>query len=82
MREEGPSKLVHNERLKLRATALNGLAVASIVAGFITPLAALSFGLSAPIYGVSFAAIAAIAWLAGGIALHSAATWLLKGLQE
>lgn len=36
--------LIHNERAKLRATALNGIAIASIAAGFITPLAALAFG--------------------------------------
>jgi hypothetical protein len=35
--------LIHNERTKLPATALNGTALASIAAGFITPLAAISF---------------------------------------
>jgi len=40
--------LIHNERTKLSATALNGVAIASIVAGLVTPIAALTFGMTAP----------------------------------
>jgi hypothetical protein len=63
--------LIHNERTKLSATALNGVAIASIVAGFITPLAALTFGVSGPVgRGVLVTALASFAWLAVGLGLH------------
>lgn len=75
--------LVHNERTKLSAAALNGVAIASIVAGFITPLAALTFGIPGPIgRGVLVAGLASVAWLAVGLGLHFAARRLLGGLKE
>lgn len=80
---EGPNKSVRNERLKLRATALNSIAVASVVAGFITPLAALTFGLSGMAdrwIVVTFAAM--LAWLALGGILHAAGSFVLGGLRE
>ena len=42
-----PGKTVGHERLKLRASAMNALAVASVVGGFITPIVAATFGLGA-----------------------------------
>ncbi|HYF55646.1 MAG TPA: hypothetical protein VEA41_15445 [Salinarimonas sp.] len=75
--------LIHNERTKLSATALNGVAVASIVAGFITPLAAASFGVPGPA-GRSLAVTlaAAVGWLVVGLCLHLAARRLLRELRE
>jgi hypothetical protein len=75
--------LIHNERTKLSATALNGTAVASIAAGFITPLAAVSFGVpSAGGRGAVTTTLFAFAWLAVGGILHLTARYLLGSLRE
>lgn len=75
--------LIHNERTKLRATALNSLAIASIVAGFITPLAALAFGVpGAAARGPLPTTSAACAFFAIGVSLHLLAIRLLGGLIE
>ncbi len=75
--------LVHNERTKLSATALNGVAIASIAAGFITPLAALAFGVPGTGgRGPAFTALSAVTFLATGIGLHMLARRLLGGLVE
>lgn len=80
---DGPNKAVHNERLKLRAAAMNGVAIAAVVAGFITPLAALTFGLSS-LSGASSltTTMASLAWLIGGVTLHFLAGRVLGGLRE
>jgi hypothetical protein len=40
-----PNKAVHNERLKLLATTINGVAIATIVAGAVTPLVVWTYGI-------------------------------------
>lgn len=77
---EAPSKTVRNERIKLHAAALNGVAVASAVAGFVTPLIALSYGVGAS--ATRGTALAAVAWLALALFLHYLAWRVLGGLQE
>lgn len=63
--------LVHNERIKLRATALNGVAIASIAAGFITPLAAVAFGVpGAAARGMLPAVGTALTFFIIGVGLH------------
>lgn len=75
--------LIENERTKLSASALNGVGIASIVAGFITPVAALAFGVpGAGGRGPALTLIAAAAFLATGIGLHVLARRLLGGLVE
>ncbi|KAA2242237.1 hypothetical protein [Salinarimonas soli] len=75
--------LIHNERTKLSATALNGVAIACIVAGFITPLAAASFGVQGPLHvGVPATLLAALGWLGAGLTLHFAARRILGRLEE
>jgi len=75
--------LIHNERTKLTATATNGVAIASIVAGFVTPLAALTFGVPGPATrGAILTVIVALAWLAVGVGLHLLARALLGRLRE
>jgi hypothetical protein len=54
--------LIANERWKLTATALNGVAVATIVTGFVAPLVAVSYGVSSTAGSAYLASIAAI-WL-------------------
>ena len=67
--------LIHNERTKLRATALNGVAITSIAAGFITQLAALAFGVpGAAARGPIPTSIAALAFFVIGVGLHFLAT--------
>jgi len=66
--------LVHNERIKLVATALNNLGVGSIVGGFIGPAVNGRLG--------SGQAAATIAWIAAGIILHSFARGVLGELRE
>lgn len=59
--------LVHNERVKDFATLLNTVAAASIAAGVIAPLVALTYGVPGPIGRVSAIVISCI-WLSTGIA--------------
>ncbi len=63
-----------NERLKLLATALNNLALAFVVAGYIGPV------VSGTVPG-SPRAVVTVAWLAFGVALHSAGQWILGRLR-
>lgn len=83
---DSPSKrdtLVHNERTKLRATALNSIAITSIAAGFVTPLAAVAFGVpGAAARRLVPTMIAAVAFFLVGVGLHLLAIRLLGGLKE
>jgi hypothetical protein len=75
--------LIHNERTKLSATALTGTAIASIAAGFITPLAAVWFGVpGAGARGALMTPLFAGARLAVGGNLHLTARYLLGSLGE
>lgn len=75
--------LIHNERTKLSATALNGTALASIAAGFITPLAAISFDVpGSAARGALPTTLFALAWRVTGGILHLAARYLLGSLRE
>ncbi len=73
--------LVANERWKLTATALNGLAVATMVAGFVAPLVAVSYGVSAAQDATYFAATSAI-WFFAAVGIHIVARAILGGLKE
>jgi hypothetical protein len=77
-----PNNTIHNERTKLSATALNGLVIAATVAGFITPIAAVSFRVPGPVSedGLITLLVAA-AWLAVGFVLHLLARALLGRLR-
>lgn len=73
--------LVQNERHKLTANALNGIAVATMVAGAIAPLIAASYGFaSAP--ADSFLAVVTAVWFLAAIIIHIIARMVLGGLQE
>jgi hypothetical protein len=73
--------LVHNERRKLTASALNGVAIATLTAGLIAPLVAVSYGVSGARGGVYFAVTGSI-WFFTAVALHWIARRLLGGLKE
>lgn len=61
--------LVHNERTKLLATALNNIGVATVVTGFIAPTIATIYGASAVGKDDWWFLIAAV-WILAGIGLH------------
>ena len=73
--------LVANERWKLTATALNGLAVATMVTGFVAPLVAVSYGVSGAPGNAYFTAVG-LAWFSVAFALHIAARFVLRRLKE
>jgi hypothetical protein len=66
---------VHNGRITLLATALNNLALAVIVAGFVAP--AISGQLHAGWQGVT-----TIAWTGFGIAFHISGQFVLRRLRQ
>ncbi|MDQ3558766.1 MAG: amino acid transporter [Pseudomonadota bacterium] len=73
--------LIQNERHKLTANALNGVAIATMVAGSVAPLIAASYGFSgAP--ADRFLAFVTAGWFLAGIAIHIVARLVLGGLKE
>ena len=68
------SILRDNERLKLLAAALNNLALAFVVAGYIAPVVRADV---APAPSV----IVTIFWLLLGVGLHGSAQWVLGRLR-
>jgi hypothetical protein len=75
------SAAVHNEQVKLAATALNNIGVASIVTGAIVPLVAhMAAGPSgAAAIGYSWRFV--VLWLVLGVGWHMLGRLLLKGLR-
>jgi hypothetical protein len=73
--------LIANERWKLTATALNGVAVATLVTGFVAPLVAVSYGVSS-ISGSAYLAGIATVWFLAAIGIHIVARAILGGLKE
>lgn len=73
--------LIANERWKLTATALNGVAVATIVTGFVGPLVAVSYGVSTTPGSAYLVGIAA-SWFLAAIVIHMVARAILGGLKE
>jgi hypothetical protein len=60
-----PMPLVSNERWKLTANALNGVAVATMVTGFVAPLVAVSYGVSS-MNGTVYFVVTGATWFLGG----------------
>jgi hypothetical protein len=73
--------LVHNERWKLTATALNGAAIPTRVTGFLAPPVAVSYGVSGAPGNVYLAGIAVI-WFFTAIGIHIGARYVLGRLRE
>jgi hypothetical protein len=65
---------VHNARITLLATALNSLALATVVAGFVAPAA------NGQLHAGGQAA-ATLAWIVGGFILHFCAQGVLGRLR-
>lgn len=71
---------VHNEQTTLLATALNNIAVASAVIGFVAPITAMSFGIAnAPVLQPATAFFAAT-WLCAATGLHWIGRRVLRGI--
>lgn len=70
-------KLIRNERAKLTATWVNGLAIASVAVGGIAPTVAIFSGTASPLTALGLLSVWTI--LAGG--LHLVARRLLGGLR-
>jgi hypothetical protein len=73
--------LVANERWKLTATALNSIAVATMAAGVVAPLVAVSYGVSTAPGSAFFVAMGAV-WLFAAVCIHIVARAILGGLKE
>lgn len=72
--------LVRNERLKLFATYLNGLAIATFALGGMAPLFSILYGtVTNPALG--WTVLVAVSCLAASATLHYVASVVLKGLQ-
>jgi len=72
--------LVYNEQTKLTATALNNVAVAFVVAGFVAPVVGFANGLELRL-GVASTTFTAV-WLATGLILHVTARLILMRLKS
>ena len=72
--------LVHNEQTKLTATALNNVAVAFVIAGFVGPMVAVGYG-SAAMAKDGIAILVSIIWIFVGFILHSIARLILRDLK-
>ena len=73
--------LVHNERVKLTAAWLNGMASAAVAAGVIAPLVAAFYGLTSVPVSTSGLLLGAVLWFAASGALHVAARHILGRLR-
>jgi hypothetical protein len=73
--------LIHNERWKLTATALNGVAIVMAATGFIVPIVNLSYG--APATADTWLLILiSLAWFGSAVSLHLLARYVLGRLKE
>lgn len=74
-------KLIHNERRKLRATFLNGIAIAVFAIGGLAPALSALYGNMGNAPTLLLMAISAICFLAA-IALHYLGSLVLGGLRS
>jgi hypothetical protein len=73
--------LVHNERTKLLATALNNTAVATVVTAIVAPIVGFLYG--TPTAAASkFWPLIGLIWLLVGLGLHAVAQGVLGRLKE
>ena len=74
-------KLVYNERIKLLATALNYMAVATIVTATVAPFVSFLYGLPS-VATNGWWLLIGLAWLLVGLALHVVAQLILGRLRR
>ncbi|CAJ0885383.1 hypothetical protein AMST5_03610 [freshwater sediment metagenome] len=73
--------LIHNERLKLRATLLNTAAGSSFTVGVVAPIAAAYYS-AATTPGLWTIVLGVVMWILTAIVLHLSASHILGGLRE
>jgi hypothetical protein len=75
--------LIHNERLKLTAGALNTAATSCFTVGIATPLAGYLYNIGGlrSALGIAELAIGLAGWLLAALSLHLAARYVLKALR-
>jgi hypothetical protein len=78
-----PSDLVHNERTKLLANALDRASTAALAVGVLGPVVTATYGLAPPDRPVPLLALIAgtILWLVLAVSLHLFASWTLRKLR-
>lgn len=72
---------IQDERTKLTATFLNGIAISMVVAGAVAPLIAYSYSVVPPAGG-GYVLIIGGGWIIGGVTLHRVARNVLKGMSS
>lgn len=74
---------IHNERVKLTANWLNIMAAGTIIAGSITPLVTIAYGLrSGEPLATGTVILLTLVWISAGVALHWMAWRVLGRLQD
>jgi hypothetical protein len=66
---------LHNARINLLATAVNNLALAFTIAGFVAPLTSGQISSGGRV-------LVAVAWIGVGIVLHGCGQFVLGGLRQ
>ncbi len=61
--------LIHNERIKLLATALNNMAVATVITAVVGPTVGILNGVSSPAI-TAWWVLSGLLWFLAGIGLH------------
>ncbi len=74
--------LIHNERVKLRAQAINTAATSCFAAGVLAPLAAAFYNLTADRIPLHTVVVGIIVYLSAAMWLHKKAIEVLGGLTE
>ena len=80
--ESGVSHLVHNERTKLLALALNTASTSAFTVGVLAPVAAAFYNFSLPGLPLHFLVVGAALWILLAVVLHLLARRLLGELRE
>jgi hypothetical protein len=74
--------LIHNERIKLRANALNTMATSRFAIGVLAPIATSFYNLTSDHVPVHTVVIGIVLWFGAAWWLHQQATRVLEGLRE
>jgi hypothetical protein len=74
--------IVHNERIKLTANWINGLATAIVTAGALAPLAAVIYGLSSMALPGAYLSLLVAVCFSMGLIIHFGARAILGRLSE
>ncbi len=76
--------LIRNERWKLTANWLNTIAAGTVIAGCVTPIVALAYGLRTgpDAAATSVIIVLTLIWILVGVALHMGARVILGRLKE